>query len=108
METSKQAALLAIDVQRGLFGHDTPVCEAEKVLTNIQLLVDKAHAAKVPVFYIQHSTDKVLLEGTESWQLIPAMKPLSMDHSIHKHHGNAFEDAPLKGELDALHMGKQD
>jgi nicotinamidase-related amidase len=97
-------ALLIIDVQRELFEKTTPIYEAEKMLANIQLLVDKAHAAKVPVFYVQHSNDKVLVEGTDGWQLHPALNPLITDHLLRKHHGNAFEDTTLKAELDALHV----
>ncbi|HEY5485137.1 MAG TPA: isochorismatase family protein [Candidatus Cryosericum sp.] len=97
-------ALLIIDVQRELFEKTTPIYEAEKMLANIQLLVDKARVAKVPVFYVQHSSDKELVEGTDGWKLHPVLKPLITDHFIHKHHGNAFEDTPLKAELDALHM----
>lgn len=106
MEASKRAALLVIDVQKGLFEHEIPIYEADKVLANIRLLIDRAHATGAPVFYIQHSTDTVLLEGTEEWSLHPAMKPLASDYSIHKHHGNAFEDTSLKADLDALHVGR--
>jgi len=97
-------ALLIIDVQRELFEKTTPIYEAEKMLANIQLLVDKARVAKVPVFYVQHSSDKELVEGTDGWKLHPVLKPLITDHFIHKHHGNAFEDTTLKAELDALHV----
>ncbi len=106
MEASKRAALLIIDVQKGLFEHETPIYEAETLLANIQLLIDHAHAAGAPVFYIQHSTDTVLLEGTNEWNLHPAMKPVASDYSIHKHHGNAFEDTSLKADLDALHVSR--
>ena len=97
-------ALLIIDVQRELFEKTTPTYEAEKMLANIGLLVDKARVAKVPVFYVQHSSDKGLVEGTDGWKLHPALNPLITDHFIHKHHGNAFEDTTLKAELDALHV----
>jgi len=99
-----RTALLIIDVQRDLFEKTTPIYEAEKMLANIRLLVDKARAAKVPVFYVQHSNDKELVEETDGWKLHPALTPLLTDHFIHKHHGNAFEDTTLKAELDALHV----
>jgi nicotinamidase-related amidase len=99
-------ALLVIDVQRGLFEHPTPIHEANALLANINLLIDRAHAAHVPVVYIQHSTDKVLLEGTDEWKLHPDIQPLPTDLMIRKHHGNSFEETPLKAELDRLHVGK--
>lgn len=103
-KTTGRSALLIIDVQRELFEKTTPIYEVDTLLANIRLLVDKAHAAKAPVFYVQHSTDKVLVEGTDGWKLHPTLTPLPTDHFIRKHHGNAFEDTPLKAELDALHV----
>jgi hypothetical protein len=38
-------ALLVIDVQKGLFEHETPIYEADRLLANIQMLIDRAHAA---------------------------------------------------------------
>ncbi|MHB8071502.1 MAG: cysteine hydrolase family protein [Candidatus Cryosericum sp.] len=99
-------ALLVIDVQQGLFEEPTPVYQADVVLSNINTLVDRAHAAGVPVFWVQHSTKTTLIEDSDAWQLHPALRPLTTDHFIRKHHGNAFEDTPLKGELDALKIGK--
>lgn len=99
-------ALLVIDVQRGLFEESTPVYRADDVLRNINTLADRAHAAGVPVFWVQHSTKTTLIEESHDWQLHSALRPLTTDHFIRKHHGNAFQDTPLKGELDALKVGK--
>ena len=97
-------ALLIIDVQRELFERALPIYDEDRLLANIRLLADKAHAAKAPVFWVQHSTDKTLVEGTDGWKLHRAFIPLKSDNFIRKHHGNAFEDTPLKAELDALHV----
>ncbi|MBA4365838.1 MAG: hypothetical protein C0398_07580 [Coprothermobacter sp.] len=97
-------ALLIIDVQRELFAKTLPIYDEDRLLANIHLLADKAHAAKVPVFWIQHSSEKTLVEGTDGWKLHPAFIPLKSDNFIRKRHGNAFEDTPLKAELDALHV----
>jgi nicotinamidase-related amidase len=103
-KTTGRSALLIIDVQRELFEKSTPVYQADQLLRNINQLVDRAHAADAPVFFIQHCSWKTLVEGSDGWQLHPALKLLSMDHFIHKHHGNAFQETTLKGELDALHV----
>jgi nicotinamidase-related amidase len=105
-ELGGNTALLVIDVQQGLFEEPTPVYRADDVLRNINTLVDRAHAARVPVFWVQHSTKTDLIEESHDWQLHPALRPLMTDHFIRKHHGNAFEDTPLKDELDALKIGK--
>jgi len=104
MEASQQVALLIIDVQRELFQKTLPIYDEDRLLANIRLLADKAHAAKAPVFWVQHSTDKVLVEGTDGWKLHRALIPLKSDNFIRKHHSNAFEDTPLKAELGALHV----
>ena len=99
-----RSALLIIDVQRELFKQTLPIYEEDRLLANIHLLLDKAHAAKAPVFWVQHSEDKELVEGTDGWKLHPAFIPLKSDNFIRKHHGNAFEDTRLKAELDGLHV----
>jgi len=99
-------ALLVIDVQQGLFQKPTPLYRAQELLDNISLLVKRAHAAHAPVVYIQHSTDRNLVEGTDEWKLHPAMQPEPRDIMIRKHHGNAFEGTPLQEKLDALHVGR--
>ena len=97
-------ALLIIDVQRGLFEKELPIYDEDRLLANINLLADKAHAAKVPVFWVQHCSEKTLVEGTDGWKLHKAFIPSKADNFIRKHHGNAFQDTPLKAELDALHV----
>jgi len=88
-------ALLVIDVQQGLFRKSTPIYMADELLENINLLVDRAHGAGVPVFYIQHSDTRTLVKGSHDWQLHPELQPQRMDSIVHKQHGNAFEDTNL-------------
>ncbi len=102
--TGGKPALLIIDVQRELFAKTLPIYDEERLLANISLLEEKAHAAKVPVFWVQHSSGKTLAEGTDGWKLHTAFIPSKSDNFIRKHHGNAFEDTPLKAQLDALHV----
>jgi len=98
------AALLVIDVQQGLFQKSTPIYRAEELLQNILTLVEGAHVANVPVFYVQHSDTKALLMGSPSWQLHPRLHPLEIDNIIHKLHGNAFEDTELNEVLQACNI----
>jgi nicotinamidase-related amidase len=60
-------ALLIIDVQKGLFEKSTPIFEAEQVLTNINTLMKNARQAGIPVIFIQHSNDKLLVKGSDAW-----------------------------------------
>ena len=92
---SNNTALLVIDVQQGLFKKSTPIYNAEALLENINLLVDRAHQAGVPVFYIQHSGGSSLVKGTPDWRFHPEIQPQKIDTIIHKQHGNTFEDTNL-------------
>jgi nicotinamidase-related amidase len=97
-------ALLVIDVQRELFEKSIPIFNADTLLDNICALIDQAHRAGTPVFFIQHSSDKILLRGTDGWQLHPRLQPQAIDKVVEKHHGNAFEKTNLKAQLDSLNI----
>ncbi len=94
-------ALLIIDVQQGLFAKHTPIYKAGELLANINMLVRRAHEDGVPVFYIQHNSEKVLVKGSLDWHLHSALQPQRIDYIIHKQHGNAFEDTPLQAALQS-------
>jgi nicotinamidase-related amidase len=93
-------ALLVIDVQKGLFKKSTPIYKAEQLLGNINTLVRRAGRAGVPVFYVQHA-NKMLVEGTDDWELHPELERLQTGVAIHKRHGNAFQDTNLREELES-------
>ncbi len=93
------AALLVIDVQQGLFRKSTPIYRAEALLNTLAALITRAHAAGMPVVYIQHASDKVLPFGSADWQLHPRLQPAEGDLLVHKQHGNAFEDTLLHDAL---------
>jgi nicotinamidase-related amidase len=95
-----RTALLVVDVQQGQFDKPTPVYKAEDLVKNIRSLVDRAHQAGIPVFYIQHADHSALIEGSAGWQIHPQLRPRETDHIVHKHHGNSFEDTTLKAALD--------
>ena len=77
----------------------TGTFKADELLENINLLVDRAHGAGVPVFYIQHSDNRALVKESRDWQLHPELQPQRKDTIVHKQHGNAFEDTNLDSLL---------
>lgn len=91
-------ALLVVDVQQGLFQKSTPIYEAERLLDNITALIARAQRVGAPVIYIQHSSDKFLIKGSDEWQLHPRLQPENRDYRVHKLEGNAFEGTNL-GEV---------
>jgi nicotinamidase-related amidase len=94
----KETALVVIDVQQGLFNRPTPIYKAEALLENIALLVHRARVEKVPVIFVQHSNDTILVEGTPGWQFHPRIQPMAGETIVHKLRGNAFEGTTL-GEI---------
>ncbi|MBC3868989.1 cysteine hydrolase family protein [Undibacterium oligocarboniphilum] len=65
-----KAALLVIDVQRGLFDGEPRSWQADAVVARINGLAERARHACVPVVFIQHETaDGALTFGSEGWQL---------------------------------------
>ena len=100
--TEMDTALLVIDVQQGLFQKSTPIYQAEALIANINQLQARAHAAGAPVFFIQHSTDKVLVRGTPGWHFHPQVQPDKGDQIVEKHAGSCFEGTGFQAQLNEL------
>ena len=93
-----------IDVQQGLFHRSTSIYQSDLLINNILTLVDRSHQNGVAVFYVQHANQSALVEGSEDWKLHPRLSPAEEDHLIHKRHGSAFQETPLKDELDSRNV----
>jgi nicotinamidase-related amidase len=98
-------ALLVIDVQRGLFTKAAPIYNAEALLDRVVALVEHAHAAGSAVFYIQHTNDGWLTEGSENWQLHPRLRPVACDVVLKKHRASVLREPCLARELAARQIG---
>jgi nicotinamidase-related amidase len=81
-------ALLVIDVQNDVVaeGHNR-----DSVISNLAFLVDKARAKKVPVVWVQHSSDD-LPEGSDGWRYVPELTQQESEPVIHKRYPDSFED----------------
>jgi nicotinamidase-related amidase len=102
MSRSAKTALLVIDVQMGLFDKSHPVYQADQLLDNILALVEKAHAAGAPVFYVQHCDQRDLSRDSQGWQLHPRLQPLTEDFFLYKEKSNSFEGTDLNARLKTL------
>lgn len=101
----KQAvALLMIDIQRALFERNVPIYNMDALLNNFESVVRWFQAADLPVIFIQHSNQSLLIKGTHEWELHPRMQPLLGEHLIHKLHGSAFIDTDLHTTLQELQI----
>jgi nicotinamidase-related amidase len=101
-ENRPNTALLIVDVQKGVVAH---AYGRDAVIANINVLVDKARDAGIPVIWVQHS-DEGLLHGTDDWKLASELKPASNDALIIKHYGDAFEGTVLAERLADLRVGR--
>lgn len=102
-------ALLIIDMQEGLFSDlQNPIYEENRLLDTIGGLIEKAHSADTPVFYIQQNGRKghVLEPGTPAWQIHHKIKPSDRDIIICKHTPDSFHETSLQNELDARGIRK--
>jgi nicotinamidase-related amidase len=97
--SSANTALIVIDVQVGQF----PIYHEADFLDHLHRLIDKAHAAQVPVFFIQHNGRKgtVLEPQTTGWQLHPSLKVHPKDRIITKNFIDSFYQTKLLDELKA-------
>ena len=95
-------ALLVIDVQNGVVAQ---AHQRDEVIANINTLVDKARAAKVPVIWVQHASEE-LVPDTDVWQYVPELKREDSEPLVHKKYGDSFEDTTLESELAKRGVGR--
>ncbi|MCE9622328.1 MAG: cysteine hydrolase [Actinomycetia bacterium] len=95
-------ALLVIDVQNGVVAQ---AHQRDEVIANINTLVDKARAEKVPVIWVQHNSDE-LVPDTDVWQYVPELQRKDSEPLIQKRYGDSFEDTTLEAELAKRGVGR--
>jgi nicotinamidase-related amidase len=101
-EDRPNTALIVVDVQNGVVAG---AYRRDEVVANIGRLVEQARASRVPVIWVQHSSDN-LVEGTESWQYVPELPRQDTEPVVHKRYGDSFEDTALEAELAARGVGR--
>jgi nicotinamidase-related amidase len=93
-------ALLVIDVQVGILDH-FQAYNKDQVLANINGLITKARAARVPVIYVRHDGGKgdPLEANTAGWQIHPRVTPVDGEPIVDKRSCSSFYDTPLQAIL---------
>lgn len=102
LENRPVTALLVIDMQNGVVGK---AYERDRVIANIQALVDRARAEDVPVLWVQHSGDE-LPRGSEGWQYVAELKRMDAEPLVHKTYGDSFEATELEELLAERGVGR--
>ena len=102
LENRPNTALLVIDVQNGVVdgNHDR-----DAVVANVGGLVEKARQERVPVVWVQHSSEE-LPKASDVWQIVPELTPDDAEPLIEKIYGDSFEDTNLETVLSGLGVGR--
>jgi nicotinamidase-related amidase len=95
-------ALLVIDVQNGVVAR---AHERDTVITNIAASVERARTARVPVVWVQHSSEE-LVEGTDAWRYVAELEPAADEALVAKRYPDSFEDTDLESVLAGLQVGR--
>ncbi len=93
--------LLVVDVQAGVV---KDAWDADRIIGNLKLAVERARAANVPVVWVQHS-DENFEFGAPEWQFATGLKPADGELLIHKNFNSSFEATTLGEELEKLGAG---
>ncbi|MEO6652100.1 MAG: cysteine hydrolase family protein [Ilumatobacteraceae bacterium] len=95
-------ALVVIDMQRGVVaaGHDV-----DRVVDNINTLIDRARAEDVPVIWVQHA-DEGLAQGSQDWEYIPELVRRDGEPLVHKQYGDSFAATDLESVLAERGVGR--
>jgi nicotinamidase-related amidase len=95
-------ALLVIDVQVGVVA---AAARRDDVIANINTLVEKARAERVPVVWVQHS-DEGLVQGSDEWRYVPDLARRDDEPLVQKNYGDSFEATDLEAVLAERGVGR--
>jgi len=93
-----KSALLIIDVQVGVMA---AAFEREVKITNMSKAIEKARAESIPVIWVQHSDEELVLESAE-WEIVPELSPLPSETKVRKTFRSSFEETNLEEVLKDL------
>ncbi|MFM0412942.1 isochorismatase family protein [Paraburkholderia aromaticivorans] len=95
-------ALIVIDLQNGVVAH---AYRRQEVLRAVNMLVEKARSANVPLVWVRHG-DEELEPGSGPWQIVDELSPRHSEAIIEKSYRDAFEGTDLEHVLSTLAVGK--
>lgn len=92
------SALLVIDVQVGVVGE---AFERDLKVANMSKAIDRARAASVPVIWVQHSDEELVLESSD-WEIVSELTPFKSEPKVRKIYRSSFEETNLEEILKDL------
>ena len=102
LENRLNTALLVVDVQNGVV---KGAHERDAVVANVGALVEKARRERIPVVWVQHSSEQ-LVRGSDDWRIVPELAPGDAAPLVEKKYGDSFEDTDLEIVLSGLGVGR--
>ncbi|WP_026679259.1 cysteine hydrolase family protein [Fictibacillus gelatini] len=96
----QKTALLIVDVQNAMFDEANPIYDGTQLLKNLEDVIQRARAANIPVFFVQHN-DEEFKTGTPAWEIHPAIAPIKGDVVIQKRTPDSFHGTELYEKLQA-------
>lgn len=94
-------ALVIIDMQQGMFTDVVAPYRGEEVLQRCADLLERARAARIPVFHVQHDggPGDILGKGSPGWPHHRAVAPKPGEPVVEKRHISAFHDTDFHDRL---------
>jgi len=95
-------ALVIVDVQEGMFSvPGVAIYKSASVISNIQLLLERARSAGTTVIFIQHKGGKghPLEESLEGFAIHAALTPRPNESIVVKQHCGSFKNTDLDKQL---------
>ena len=104
----EKTGLLIIDMQVAMFSFpDNQPYLGEIVVSNIQQLIKAARENHVPVIFVQHNEEEgEFLRAGETWQILPALTPMTGEPIIEKTESDAFFRTDLQQTLKELGISR--
>lgn len=95
--------LLVVDVQVGVMRN---TWDAQRIIKNIGVVVEKARERGVPVIWVQHADDELVYDSPD-WHIVPNLLPAEGEIRIYKQFNSSFEQTKLEetlAQLGAAHI----
>jgi nicotinamidase-related amidase len=102
LQDRPNTALLVVDMQNGVVAG---AHERDAVVANIGRLVEKARRERIPVVWVQHSSEE-LAKGSDPWRIVPELTPAAAEPRVEKIYDDSFEDTNLETVLSGLGVGR--
>ncbi|MBF6031187.1 cysteine hydrolase [Pseudomonas sp. P115] len=102
-------ALLIIDMQTGLYDGPEKPYERERLLDNINQLIERARNANAPIFVAQHTgpAGSPIAAGSPFWQVWHGLDvDESRDHLFNKSRPSCFLGTDLEQQLNAAQVNE--